>query len=351
MNENSYQLSLALDEVATAVAQWTVSAHEERDDALLARYAGDRTAWVNDTRQRVHLLAQSIAVECPDAFAFATVWSAVAFAARGISREDIRVATECMRDVAGDLPGALAEAAKEPLEAAIAALGMDSDPPPSTLDPNDPLDRRVLEVLAAILENRRRDAASLVNAALDDGLEPSVVYTRILEPALREVGRMWYLGDLSIADEHMTTAATEVIMSTVRLRWKPAESNGKMVVATSVAGDLHALGIRMVGDFLEADGWDLLMLGANTPASAVVATLGNYKAELLAVSVNGVAQLRDLAELIAAVRKEHPGVRIMVGGHVFSALPDLWKQVGADGYARSGEDSVREARSLVGLPV
>ena len=45
------------------------------------------------------------------------------------------------------------------------------------------------------------------------------------------------------------------------------------MVATCIGGELHEIGIRMVADFFEMEGWDTYYLGANTPADAVVAEL------------------------------------------------------------------------------
>ena len=38
----------------------------------------------------------------------------------------------------------------------------------------------------------------------------------------------------------------------------------------TVAGDLHVVGLRMVADFLEHDGWDALLLGASAPTETLV---------------------------------------------------------------------------------
>ncbi|MDZ7776615.1 MAG: hypothetical protein U5L09_13885 [Bacteroidales bacterium] len=41
---------------------------------------------------------------------------------------------------------------------------------------------------------------------------------------------------------------------------------GKSMVAATVGGELHEMGIRMVADFFEMEGWDTWYLGANAPA-------------------------------------------------------------------------------------
>jgi MerR family transcriptional regulator, light-induced transcriptional regulator len=55
--------------------------------------------------------------------------------------------------------------------------------------------------------------------------------------------------------------------------------------------------------------------------------------------------LEAVAATVRALRanQETHDLRIMVGGHVFNREPDLWREIGADGYARDAEDAVAVA--------
>jgi len=120
------------------------------------------------------------------------------------------------------------------------------------------------------------------------------------------------------------------------------------LVATCAAGDLHEIGLRMVADLLEQDGWDVSFLGANTPALAVRRMLVDRSAKLLLISASLTLHLSAVQSLIDLVRADAAcdEVKILVGGHPFNLSPGLWKQMGADGHAGDALRAVAVASVL-----
>jgi methanogenic corrinoid protein MtbC1 len=58
--------------------------------------------------------------------------------------------------------------------------------------------------------------------------------------------------------------------------------------------------------------------------------------------------VRGVNELIAAVRDMDGGRRlpILVGGYPFNVAPQLWRTVGADGYAADAQEAIAVAMKL-----
>ena len=114
------------------------------------------------------------------------------------------------------------------------------------------------------------------------------------------------------------------------------------MVATSVAGELHELGVRMVADFFEMEGWDTYYLGANTPPASVVQVVTERKAEVLGISATMTFHLRAVEELITLARKTAAldDTKIIVGGYPFHLEPNLWRQLGADLYAADAQQAI-----------
>lgn len=124
---------------------------------------------------------------------------------------------------------------------------------------------------------------------------------------------------------------------------------GRTLVATCVAGDLHEIGVRMVADFFEMEGWDTFYAGANTPHISVIEAIIERNADVLAISATITYHVREVQALITAVRN-HPEcarVKILVGGHPFILAPDLWRQVGADGTASDAQAALALAAQLL----
>jgi methanogenic corrinoid protein MtbC1 len=351
MEQSARQLSLSLDAVAKALAEWTVTRHAEMDPSLPERYGKTwRPLWVADVMTRVRYLGQAIAVRRPKLFAQTAAWANAAFAARPAGTEDLAANLRCLREVlTAELPEAAGRTAAPYLDEALARLESPAAPPAERITPDQPMGELTLRYLEAVLSGRRNDAVQLILGAVESGTSVADVYTKVLRPAQTEIGTMWHRNEISVADEHLVTATTELVMSMLRPHLKSAAQRGRTAVATTVTGDLHALGLRMVAEFLEMDGWDLVYLGANTPHEDVIRSLSDHGADLLAVSVTSLLYLRDLGDLIAAVRCAEglDGVKILVGGCPFNLDPELWQEVGADGWAPSAEAAVEVSNRLV----
>lgn len=212
----------------------------------------------------------------------------------------------------------------------------------------NPLGDLHIRYLDALMAADRRTAHRLVQDALTDGVNVRDIYLHVFQAAQREMGRRWQLNQVSVPQEHFCTAATQLIMSQLYDEVFSAERNGKVVVVTSVAGDLHEIGARMVADFFEMDGWDTVYLGANAPSSAVVEEIKDRGAEGLALSATMTPHVTAVAELIGEVRKDpEAGSRwILVGGYPFGVDPDLWREVGADAMALDALEATDTAARL-----
>jgi methanogenic corrinoid protein MtbC1 len=105
---------------------------------------------------------------------------------------------------------------------------------------------------------------------------------------------------------------------------------------------MHEMGPRMVADFLEMEGWDVIFLGANTPHQDVIKMLRKHKSRFLLVSATMMYNVRRVKSLISQVRADPKlkDVKVMVGGYPFNNVEGLWSKVGADAYAQNAEVAV-----------
>ena len=175
------------------------------------------------------------------------------------------------------------------------------------------------------------------------------IYLQVFQRSQYEIGRLWQMNKLTVAQEHYCSAATQLIMSLLYPRIFDTKKIGRTLVAACVQGDLHEIGIRVVSDFFEIEGWDTFYLGANTPTSGILDTLAQRRAHVLALSATMTFHVRAVAEVIRAVRGAAASrkVKILVGGYPFNVAPTLWQAVGADAYAPSAGQAVSVANRLV----
>lgn len=204
------------------------------------------------------------------------------------------------------------------------------------------------EYTRLLLAHDRFGASELITGMVRRGVPVRDIYIHIFQYALYRVGRLWQTNQVTIAQEHFFTAATQMIMSQLYPYIFNSKRIGKRVVAAGVDTNMHDIGIRMVSDFFEMAGWDTYYLGGNTPSEVIIQALKANRAHLAAISATISQQIGVVKSAIQRVR-EQPDlgeIRIIVGGHPFNIAPDLWKSVGADGYAGSADEAVALAERL-----
>ena len=217
---------------------------------------------------------------------------------------------------------------------------------------NPPADSARL-FLDALIAADKEQAESILRDAVEAGIPVRDIYLHIFRPVLQETGRLWQLNKISIAQEHFVTATIGTLMA--RLHERALVSGGERgrrgtaVLAAGAGAGLHDIGIRMVADLFEMDGWDTYYTGSNTPVRSILEAAQDRKFDLIAMSVTMPRYLPDAEYLIRSLRaeRETAGLKIIVGGYPFRLVPDLWKQVGADAYAETADEAVAVADRLV----
>lgn len=304
--------------------------------------------WKAHIAERVAELSAAVAAGSPDLFSSRVAWARQSFAARDLDGGDLDASLVSLRDtLRGRLPDDVRSAVEPIIDHALAG----STPrPASTLDSDREPGTIALRYLRAALEGRTEDAINLVLDAVDQGdVTLAGAYTDILLPAQRETGRMWHMAEINIAEEHLVTAVSQRTMALLAHRAGRAADNGKTVVTAAVAGNRHDIGLIAISDFFARDGWRVIALGADIPARDIALATVHFEADLLLLSAALGTQLESLRQAIDVVRStDGTGPKIMVGGAAFGDAPNLWRQLGADGYAADVLPALETGDRLVG---
>lgn len=350
-DQRNAELSRVLGSRRPELAEAITARHYELQPDLAVRHgAAGRDKCRQDAGFHLSYLADAVSVDLPALFADYVAWAKVMLAARGVPQEDLARNLEVLREVLQrELPADQALVAVEYIETGLRQLPGVALEIPTLIGQDEPLNELAGAYLQALLRGERHVASRLVLDAVEAGTSVRDVYLYVFQRAQHEVGCLWQTNRLSVAQEHYCTAATQLIMSQLYPYLFAGRRTGHTLVATCVAGDLHEIGVRMVSDFFEMDGWDTFYLGANTPAVSLLRTVEERGADLLAVSATMTFHLRAVKELISLVRGTPAGQRlkILVGGYPFNLSPDLWRIVGADAWGRDAQESVLVADRLL----
>jgi len=104
------------------------------------------------------------------------------------------------------------------------------------------------DYLDCLLEGNKAEALLLMEGLLREGLGLPHIYLDVIQPAQRELGRLWLLGRINSAQEHFCSSSTQFIMARLCPPTHPRFRRGKRLVAAAAGGELHDIGIRMVSD-------------------------------------------------------------------------------------------------------
>jgi len=197
--------------------------------------------------------------------------------------------------------------------------------------------------LDAIRRGDRRAAFRSLDEALDAGLTLHALYVDVVQPSMREIGRLWQQNELTVAEEHLATAITESAMSRAFERmfvWR--DQRTPRLIAACADQERHQMGLRMLCDLLELEGWETIYLGASVPIESLTELVAAREPDAVALSATIAPHVPRVREAIHAIRSaplERQPV-IAVGGRVFLGDPSLAERVGADLTAADAEQAV-----------
>jgi methanogenic corrinoid protein MtbC1 len=204
--------------------------------------------------------------------------------------------------------------------------------------------------LAAQLRGDRREALRLlVDEGLLQGVPLQDIHLKVIQPAQYEIGRLWQENRISVAQEHLATAISQLALSHLYRHLPRDPFNGKVVMLSCVAGELHEVGARMASDFLEMAGFDVRFLGANVPTEHLVRMVREQQPDLLALSVTMTYHLPALREAVDQVRAAAPRLPIAAGGLAFSWTPGLEKELHVSFHGRDARELVASACRTLGV--
>jgi methanogenic corrinoid protein MtbC1 len=204
--------------------------------------------------------------------------------------------------------------------------------------------------LAAQLAGDRREAVRIV---LEDGIAGGhsvrELQSSVVQAAQREIGRLWQRNRIGIAQEHMATAISHVVMSRLFEEARAEPRLGRKVVVGCVAGEYHEFPARLVADFLDLGGFAVRYLGANVPTDDLVTLLHEEGADLLALSVTMSFNVPSLREAVLRVRAAFPHLPLLVGGHALDWEPELARACGVESCGPEAQSVIEAARRLTDI--
>jgi methanogenic corrinoid protein MtbC1/DNA-binding CsgD family transcriptional regulator len=169
-------------------------------------------------------------------------------------------------------------------------------------------------------------AEQVIDEALLAGVSPPAIHALIIEPALVSIGELWQSETISVANEHLaTTISRRVLFRLAHTLTTAAPRSRERVVLAAPQGQHHDLGLRMIADVLEGEGYDVLFLGADVPLKALSGFVTDHRPAVTGLGFGVVTGVSDMWQAIHAVHEASLAPRIMLGGR---AVPMGLRNIG-----------------------
>ena len=182
------------------------------------------------------------------------------------------------------------------------------------------------------------------------GIGAPRIALEVVMPAQTEIGRLWQENRIGVAEEHLATAISQLVVSTLYDHFPRQQSNGKRVIVACVEGEQHEIGARLAADFLEMAGFVVHFLGANVPTDSLVSMVRTELPHLVVLSSATTLHLANLRSAISRVRLVGgEALPIAVGGGVCVWVQDLGDIAGVSCTGSDVHELVAAAQRLTGV--
>ena len=182
---------------------------------------------------------------------------------------------------------------------------------------------------AALIAGDEIAAETTIREAMDAKLTSAEIDEKVITPALWLMGELWEKGEISIADEHLATEIAMRVLALQREAQRVVEARrGHRVMLATPAGERHIVALRMVSNLLSGAGYWIVMLGADVPAEALVASVLRHRPDVICLSTTMPALSGQVLESIQQVRAACPSAQFVIGGRGLTS--QLQSQAGVE---------------------
>jgi 5-methyltetrahydrofolate--homocysteine methyltransferase len=201
------------------------------------------------------------------------------------------------------------------------------------------------QVARAILDGDRDDIALIIERALSEGSDASMLVSEVMIPAIRQVGDLYEKGTYFLPQLIASAETMQKGFAVLEpmLDQAAAAKKGRVLMAT-VKGDIHDIGKNIVVLMLRNNGFEVIDLGKDVANEAILNAIYEYSPDIVGLSALMTTTMTMMKEVIEHARANSINCPFMVGGAVVT--DEYAASIGA-AYAKDGVEAVKVAEGLI----
>ena len=207
------------------------------------------------------------------------------------------------------------------------------------------------QVFKAVLNGDTDHVCGYVEKTLGEGRSAKAIVDENLIPAINKVGELFDKREYFLPQLIMSAEAMKAAFDFLEPHLKKNEVQGQQkkkhkIILATVKGDIHDIGKNIVALMLKNYGFEVVDLGKDVGADAVVQALKKSGAEIVGLSALMTTTMTQMKTIIDESRKHgFKNVKYIIGGAVVTQ--DYADEIGADGYAPDSVEAVRLVQKLL----
>jgi len=203
-------------------------------------------------------------------------------------------------------------------------------------------------IINAIISLDEKKAMDLAKKAINDKMDLLEVIEKGFGVGIKKIGDLWEEGEIFLPELMLGGEIVEKSLNIMlpHLEKQGGKRAGNKIVMATIEGDIHSIGKTIVATLLKANGFEVIDLGADVPASKIVETAIEEKADVIGISAllttTMIGQKKVIDILIEKNIRDQ--FKIILGG---APVSKKWvDECGADGYADNAIDAVELVKKI-----
>ncbi len=205
------------------------------------------------------------------------------------------------------------------------------------------------QIAEAVIDGATSQVVSLVNEAVSKEMPVGEILNDALIAGMNEVGALFKDGEMFVPEVLVSAKALQAGIDIIRPALVEAgvKAAGRIVTVT-VEGDLHDIGIKLVGMMLEGAGFEVINIGVDKPAKEIIEKVKELKPNILGMSAMLTTTMANMKDVVEMLKEEGllEDMKVMIGGAPTS--PMYAEKIGSH-YSADASEAVIIAKQLLGM--
>jgi methanogenic corrinoid protein MtbC1 len=208
-----------------------------------------------------------------------------------------------------------------------------------------------IEQFTDLVLSHHEPALAILRRLAEQGATAHELCLDLLAPAARRLGDLWTADRCHFSEVTIALGRLQMMLRELAAHMESTASwpmPTRRVLLMAASGEQHTFGLAMVRDFFRAAGW---RVAADCPegAAALKERVRGEFFDIVGFTIGSERHVEALASAVHLLRRHslNPAVRVLVGGPLLLARPEVAAQVGADATALDARQAILEAERQV----